>query len=114
MSMALFNQNAHADNAVPWLNIQSEINFDAMSSADQYENKLRVAEAEVSFEILLQEGIKIFLLNDFTALLNKGDPADERKFSDMLVNTKWLLAKVIVKFHFMKTLYFMNFQGKPK
>ncbi len=83
---AIFSVTARAeDDDAPWLHMQTQINFDTRSSTvDKYENNLRVAETEIGFEVLLHEGIKLYLLNDLTMLLNKRSPEEKLKFSQML------------------------------
>ncbi len=83
--LALMSQPAMADDDASWLHMQTQVNFDGMSSTvDKFENNLRAAETEIGFEILLHEGIKLYLLNDITSLLKKGSAEEKVKFAEML------------------------------
>ncbi len=56
----------------PWLIIDGQANFDVRDSSTQdYASKLRVQDAEIKFELLVREGIKIALKTELQQRLNK-------------------------------------------
>lgn len=88
MTMALLTalcctQTVQAED-VPWLKIDGQANFDMSgSSTDNYERTLRVQDAEIKFEILVREGIKMVVKTELEQKLNKStmdDSFDLQKF----------------------------------
>jgi len=64
-------QTVKAENA-PWLKVEGSANFDANgSSATDYERSLRVQDAEIKFELLVREGIKIVVKTELEQKLNE-------------------------------------------
>ena len=62
----------HGAETAPWLTVDGQANFDVRKSSTQdYESNLRVQDAEVKFELLVREGIKIALKTDLEQRLNK-------------------------------------------
>ena len=68
------NSIAVAEELPPWLNVHGEINFDVLgSSQSNFEQNLRVQDAELKFEILVREGIKLVVKAEIEEQL-KGTP----------------------------------------
>ena len=62
----------HGAETAPWLTVDGQANFDVRHSSTQdYESNLRVQDAEVKFELLVREGIKIALKTELQQRLNK-------------------------------------------
>ena len=63
---------AQAEEAPPWLKVEGHANFDVIgSSVDNYERNLRVQDAEIKFELLLREGIKVVIKTELEQRLDK-------------------------------------------
>ncbi|WII73587.1 hypothetical protein QJS83_06840 [Bdellovibrio sp. 22V] len=58
--------------AAPWLKVDGQANFDVTgSSSEDYERNLRVQDAEIKFELIVREGIKMVVKTELEQKLNK-------------------------------------------
>ncbi len=63
---------AKAGETPPWLHVEGQANFDVRgSSVQDYESQLRVQDAEIKFELLVREGIKLVVKTEIEQRLNK-------------------------------------------
>ncbi len=73
-----------AETTAPWLKIGTEINFDVLaSSVDNYERNLRFEDAAINFELLIREGIRIFIEADISEKLNKETSGERLELGDV-------------------------------
>lgn len=67
-----------AAQAAPWLRVDGQVNFDSTASdSSNYESKLRVQDAELRFELMLREGIKIVVKTELEKQLNGSKVFDD-------------------------------------
>lgn len=77
LAALLCTQNVRAEGA-SWIKVDGQINFDVTgNSTDSYERTLRVQDAEVKFEILVREGIKLVVKTELEQKLNKATMDDK-------------------------------------
>ncbi|WP_413613099.1 hypothetical protein [Bdellovibrio sp. HCB-110] len=77
LAALLCTQTVKAESA-PWLKIDGQANFDMTgSSSDDYERTLRVQDAEIKFELLVREGIKLVVKTELEQKLNKATMDDK-------------------------------------
>ncbi len=61
----------HGAESAPWLTIDGQANFDIRNSSTQdYENNLRVQDADIRFEFLVHEGIKMVIKTELQQRLD--------------------------------------------
>lgn len=71
LAAMLLAPNVKAETA-PWLKVDGSVNFDATGkSTDDYERALRVQDAELKFELLVREGIKLVVKAELEQHLNE-------------------------------------------
>jgi len=58
--------------SAPWLKVDGQINFDGTGAkSEDYERNLRVQDAELRFEVLVREGIKMVVKTELERKLNE-------------------------------------------
>lgn len=76
---ALLGSQAVMAESAPWLKIDGSANFDVTGkNSDDYERSLRVQDAEIKFELLVREGIKLVVKTELEQKLN--DETMDEKF----------------------------------
>lgn len=73
-------QGVHADVSLPsWLDVSGQINFDVNGQdSNDYDAKLRVQDAELRFEILAREGVKLVVRAELEKQIQKALDGDDQ------------------------------------
>lgn len=87
LALSSINVNAEDKTLPPWLDVSGSINFDGTANeGSDWDRDFRVQDAELRFEILAREGMKLVIKAELEDILNKhiNDEDLDTKLSEML------------------------------